>query len=121
MVLQNKAVSLQYQNITITFKLYIMIGTSTKTKARFEEGKIIFGAMDDVIHINHGIPMSKEELKEDVYSPFIVFQGISNFCRNHGVMAATDTEALELVAEYLTEKEGYDMEYVSMAVIPIEF
>jgi len=60
--------------------------------------------MIDLVHCSENI----EDLREDVATPYLVAEECSNFAFIHLVTDFSEDEALQQVAEYLREKEGYD-------------
>ena len=57
------------------------------------------------LHSNHSIPTTLDEIKEDVFKPFVVFEYVSNFSATHGLMANSADEALQEYSELGIEAE----------------
>lgn len=72
-----------------------------------EKGKLVavgkYG--QETIHVIH-CSETIDELKEDVYKPYLVAEECTNFARIHLVTDRSEDEALQQVDEYLREKEG---------------
>ena len=64
-----------------------------------------------LIHCNNTI----EEIKEDVYDPYMVAEEAGNHSRNHLVTASDEYNAIEQVVEYLREEEGYTEFHIIIA------
>lgn len=90
-------------------------------KARVINHKILIGEMDDVIHSNHSIPTTLDEINEDVWSPFVVFEQVGNYPLVHGIMAASADEALQEVFDFLIEDYPEEVDSLQLSVEPLEF
>jgi len=73
---------------------------------------------DNTIHLVH-CANNLEDIKEDVWSPYIVAEECTNFARIHLVTAPNEDVAAQDVAEYLQEKEGEDEPHI-IAVFKLE-
>ncbi len=77
--------------------------------AESKEGKLVYIGKHgeesiDMIHCEDSI----EELRGDVANIYLVAEECTNFARTHLVTDFSEDEALQQVAEYLSEKEGED-------------
>lgn len=59
-----------------------------------------------VIHDNHSIPDALDEILDDVYNAYVVFEYATNYPLLHGVMAPSADEALEEVASAIHLNDG---------------
>ena len=62
------------------------------------------GEIENKIHVIH-CSETIEEIMEDLYAPYIVYEQVTNFPRLHLVTAWSKDNALQEVYEYLLEKE----------------
>lgn len=70
--------------------------------------KLYIGVMQDLIHANHSIPTTKWEIEEDSWQPYAVFESCTNYPFIHGVMAESEDDALQQVAE-IEDVEAEDL------------
>lgn len=89
----------------------------------FIKNEQIFIGNLDLIHYNHSIPTCIDEIKEDVFTPFVVFEQCSNYPILHGVMAANADEALQEVFNLLIESadDVSDIETIELNVEKLTF
>ena len=59
---------------------------------------------EETIHLNH-TSETISDIKEDVFSPYLVAEEATNFARNHLVTATSIDDALERIDEYIRENE----------------
>jgi len=59
----------------------------------------------NTIHLVHCCE-SLEEIKEDIWEPYLVAEECTNFPRIHLLTAPSEDEALQAIDEYLREKEN---------------
>lgn len=58
------------------------------------------------IHVQHDEDYTLEDYQEDLYDPYVVMEGgHGNSSRIHLIIAASENDALEMVGDYLMEKE----------------
>lgn len=62
-----------------------------------------------IVHVNHTHD-NIEDLKEDSYDTFLVYENCSNFAKTHLVSEDSEDSALEFVYDYLIESESLDCE-----------
>lgn len=78
--------------------------------------KVMDGDGIETIHIFHG-PETMQDVRDDIYQPFLVFESVSNFSRLHLVMALSEHEALETI----TDTEEYnDAELLGVETLSID-
>ena len=66
---------------------------------------------DNTIHVVHCAD-NLEDIKEDVWEPYIVAEECTNFARIHLITAPSKDVAALSVAEYLQEAEGEDEPHI---------
>jgi|DEB0MinimDraft_6_1074348.scaffolds.fasta_scaffold15651_4 hypothetical protein len=67
----------------------------------------------ETVHVNHSHDNLKG-YKEDVYSPFLVFEHCTNFARVHLLTASSEDDALQEVFDYLIEQENDDPNEINL-------
>ncbi len=68
---------------------------------------------EETIHLIHCNETIKE-IKEDCATPYLVAEECTNIARIHLVTDFSEDEALQQVAEYLTEEEGVSYDEVHL-------
>jgi len=77
-------------------------------KLTTNNGKLVYNdkfSTNNTIHVFHD-GETIEDIKEDVYEPYLVAEECTQFARTHLITAPNEDEALQKVDEYLREKEG---------------
>lgn len=68
-------------------------------KAKIIGNNIHIGKGEDLIHYNHSIPTTLDEIEDDVWEPYVVYEGYSNWPILHGLMAEDKDIALQEIAD----------------------
>jgi hypothetical protein len=62
---------------------------------------------ENTIHVFH-CSKDIEDLKEDIWSTYLVAEECTNFARTHLLTASSEDDALQAIDQYLREDEGED-------------
>lgn len=73
----------------------------------------------EMVHNNHNIPTNYDDIREDSFEPFAVYEHCSNYPLVHGIMAANADEAMQEVFETLSENDGE--EPILLGLRPLDF
>ena len=65
---------------------------------------------NEEVHVIH-CAETLSDIKQDIYDPYLVGEECTNFARLHLLTATSEYDALETVAEYLSEEEGDEESY----------
>ena len=103
--------------IYIIMKAQILNGSVYDTE---KKPSIYVGDNLDLIHYNHSIPETLDEIKQDVWSPFVVFEQCANYPILHGVMAPSADEAMQEILDIIINEDG-DPDDINLSVEKLDF